>query len=348
MKKPPRSTISMGGLARLAGVSRMTVSLALRNHPSISEARRKEIRALAKRHSYVVDPELSQLARAIHRRAAKEPPILAALRFYEPATSGPFAPYVRQFNDTLIQEVKKRGYRLEEFHVYGERTTPTALRRILIARGLKGLIVEAHHPDDAFARGFDFSSFSCACPAVDQASQALPSAGSNHFQGTLLALEEAWKRGYRKPALMIYTNDSLQNWHWREGAFLYFMHDKRVALPPPLILSEWSDREVSRWLKKHRPDVLLAPFSHTPALLKKIGFSVPGDLAFGALQLLEPGKSDVAGIDERVDVQLGALVDLVIDQMSRNVHGRQDDPTRIFISGRWRNGATLPVRRKGG
>jgi len=346
MNKFSHSSVSMSDLARLAGVSRMTISLALRDHPSISVAQRKRIQALAKKHDYVVDPELSSLARAIRCRPQKEPPILAALRFYEPITSGPFAPYVNQFNDTLYQEVKKRGFQLHEFNVYREKTTAKALRRILIARGLKGLIVEAHHPDDAFAREFDFSSFSCACPAVDQVSQALPSAGSNHYQGMLLALEETWKKGYRKPALMIHTSDYLQNWHWREGAYHFFMYEKQLTLPPPLILSTWSDKAASGWLKKYRPDVLLAPFSHTPELLKNIGISVPGDLAFVALQLLEPRKSEIAGIDERVDVQLGAVVDLVIDQMNRNVYGRQEDPTRIFISGKWVDGATLPDRLK--
>lgn len=336
----------MSDLARFAGVSRMTISLALRNHPSISEDRRKKIRALADKHNYVVDPELSSLARSIHCRSQKEPPILAALRFYEPAISGAFAPYITQFNEILVREVRKRGFQLHEFHVYREKTTPKALQRILVARGLKGLIVEAHHPDDAFAREFDFSSFSCACPSVDRASQALPSAGSNHYQSTLLALEQVWKRGYRKPGLMIYTNDYLQNWHWREGAYHFFRYQNQLDLLPPLILSEWSDKEVSQWLKKYRPDVLLAPFSHTPDLLKRLGISVPDDLPFVALQLLNPERSAIAGIDERVDVQLGALVDLVIDQINRNVYGRQEDPTRIFISGKWVNGTTLPVLRK--
>jgi len=335
----------MGDLARMAGVSRMTVSLALRNHPSISETRRKEIQALAKKHAYFVDPELSSLAKSIQCRSQKAPPILAALRFYESATSGDFAPYVHQFDDCLTREVQKRGYQLQEFHVSRDKLTPKALRKVLIARGLKGLIVEAHHPDDEFARAFDFSPFSCACPSVDQASQALPSAGSNHYQCTLLALEEVWKKGYRKPALLIYTNDYLQNWHWREGAYHFFAYQKQLRLPPPLLLSEWSPKDVARWLKKHEPDVLLAPFSHTPKLLGEIGLSVPKDMAFVALQLLELGKSKVAGIDERVDVQLGALVDLVIDQMNRHVYGRQNDPSRIFISGKWVDGATLPVRR---
>ncbi len=345
MKNPLRSSLSMVDIARLAGVSRMTVSLALRNHPSISESRRKQIQALAKKHHYVVDPDLSSLAKSIRARSQKDPPILAALRFYEPDTSGAFAPYVVQFNEILVREVQRRGYQLHEFHVYREKMTPKTLQRILTARGLKGLIVEAHHPDDAFATKFDFSTFSCACPSVDQASQALPSAGSNHYQGTLLALEEIWKKGYRKPALMIYTKDYLQNWHWREGAYHFFRYQKQTKLLPPLILSEWSDQQISRWLKKYRPDVLLSPFSHTPELLKKIGISVPGDMGFVALQLLKPEQSAIAGIDERVDVQLGALVDLVIDQINRNVYGRQTDPTRIFISGKWVDGATLPPLR---
>lgn len=336
----------MGDIARLAGVSRMTVSLALRNQLSITEAKRKRIQALAEKHGYVVDPELSSLARAIRHRTLKDAPILGAIYFYESGDSAIFSHYTVRFHRLLSREVEKRGFRLDEFHVCRDKTTPKAQERILLARGIKGLIVGAHHPDDAFLSEFDFSAFACACPSVDQSSLlGMPSAGSNHYQGTLLALEEVWKRGYRKPALLIYTNDYLQNWRWREGAFHFFHLEKRLKRIPPLILDLWSDRKVSRWLEKYSPDVLLTPHSSTPELLKNIGVSLPQDMGFAALHLLEPEKSEIAGIDDREAAQFRAMVDLVIDQINRNVYGRQEDPTRIFISGKWVDGATLPLRR---
>jgi len=48
-------------LARLAGVSSATVSLALRDHPRISKATKSRIVCLARNHGYVVDGRLSEL-----------------------------------------------------------------------------------------------------------------------------------------------------------------------------------------------------------------------------------------------------------------------------------------------
>lgn len=201
----------------------------------------------------------------------------------------------------------------------------------------------AHDPLDAFVQEFDCSPFSTDCSDVDQVSQGLPCASINHYQCCLLALEEVWKKGYRRPALLIYTSDYLQNWRWRESAYHFFIFQRQLQLIPPLILTEWSDQEVSVWLKKHRPDVLLAPFPHTPQLLRGLGFQVPKDFAFCALQLLVPGKSDIAGIDEQDSIKLGSVVDLVIDQMNRNVRGgRQETPVHLFTTGKWVDGATLP------
>ena len=54
-------------IAKVCGCSAMTVSLALRNHASVSKKRRAEIRAVAKKLDYSPDPTLSALA--AYRRA---------------------------------------------------------------------------------------------------------------------------------------------------------------------------------------------------------------------------------------------------------------------------------------
>ena len=108
MDTPPRPTVSMEDLARMAGVSKMTVSLALRNHPNVSAARRQQIHDLAEQHGYVVDPELSSLARAIRRRSEKEPPTIAVLEFNEPEEAGHFANYVLRNRQYLYEEARRR------------------------------------------------------------------------------------------------------------------------------------------------------------------------------------------------------------------------------------------------
>jgi len=54
-----KSVSSLAELAKLAGTSKATVSLALRDHHKISEATRKRIQELAKIHGYRVNPMVS-------------------------------------------------------------------------------------------------------------------------------------------------------------------------------------------------------------------------------------------------------------------------------------------------
>jgi DNA-binding LacI/PurR family transcriptional regulator len=47
-------------LAKLAGVSSATVSLALRNHPRISAATKARVSRLVRKHNYVVDGRVTE------------------------------------------------------------------------------------------------------------------------------------------------------------------------------------------------------------------------------------------------------------------------------------------------
>src|SRR4051812_24015780 len=58
-KKKPR--ISLRTLARIAGVSVSTASRALHNHPVISLAVRKKLKALARRQGYTINPLVAQV-----------------------------------------------------------------------------------------------------------------------------------------------------------------------------------------------------------------------------------------------------------------------------------------------
>src|SRR5471032_574858 len=54
--------VTLRDLAKKIGVSHTTVSLALRNHPSINPARRQQIKRLAEKEGYRPDPFLSALS----------------------------------------------------------------------------------------------------------------------------------------------------------------------------------------------------------------------------------------------------------------------------------------------
>src|SRR3954467_6338095 len=60
-KRAPNGRVSLRTIADEAKTSRMTVSLALRGHPSISAAQRKRVQKLARRLGYTPNPIVTNL-----------------------------------------------------------------------------------------------------------------------------------------------------------------------------------------------------------------------------------------------------------------------------------------------
>src|SRR5260221_13204328 len=75
---PPSPAPTMQQIADAAGVSRMAVSLALRNSPKISKATADRIRKLADDFGYRPKPMVSALmTQLLQTREVKKPPVLS-------------------------------------------------------------------------------------------------------------------------------------------------------------------------------------------------------------------------------------------------------------------------------
>ena len=77
MRKPRPSCKT---IAEAAGVSRMTVSMALRDHPRVAPQTRERIKRIAEDQGYTPDPNLTELMRYLRKRdVSKEEPVIAIL-----------------------------------------------------------------------------------------------------------------------------------------------------------------------------------------------------------------------------------------------------------------------------
>jgi len=73
----PVSRVTMKDIAEAIGITKSAVSLALKNHPRISQARREEIQAVAKQMGY--QPNAAATALAHFKQGSKSTPVQAAL-----------------------------------------------------------------------------------------------------------------------------------------------------------------------------------------------------------------------------------------------------------------------------
>ena len=140
---PTTPLITLRDLAAKLKVSHTTVSLALRNSPTISAARRKEVKRLAAQMGYRPDPMLSSLAfyRQRHRQA-KIQSALAWINRWEPSEK------LRSFHEFdlywrgALQAAERFGYHLDEIR-WAAGGSPQRIVANRGASGIDGLVATA-------------------------------------------------------------------------------------------------------------------------------------------------------------------------------------------------------------
>ena len=151
--------VTMADIAAKVGVSRIAVSMALRNHHRISLERRKKIQRVAREMGFVPDPFLSALAAHRQQRVpAKEHGVLAWINHWkEPKRLRQFKEFDLYWQGASAA-AGKFGYRVDEIR-WEPDCTPKRLEKILLARGIEGVLIPPHR--ELFDWGdFDWSKLS--------------------------------------------------------------------------------------------------------------------------------------------------------------------------------------------
>src|SRR5262245_17392188 len=130
------SRISMATVAARAGVHTTTVSLALRNHPSLPLDTRQRLQALAAEMGYERDPALNALV-AYRRQSppSKGNPPLAYVTNWESPWGWKEHPAHAAFFEGAQHKAAELGYQLEHFWLREEGRSHRQVSRVLSARG---------------------------------------------------------------------------------------------------------------------------------------------------------------------------------------------------------------------
>lgn len=169
MEKP---RVLMKDVAKAAGVHQTTVSLALRNHPSLPPNTRERIQRLANEMGYRPDPALSALV--AYRQATKNQPSEQVIAWIV-NVKNPKRINGAHVHRALMAGAKERaselGYKLDVFWLGSEYKDAKSLNRVLKARGIQGVIFGAFdYFDEPFELDWDFFS----CIKVNQLPESLP------------------------------------------------------------------------------------------------------------------------------------------------------------------------------
>lgn len=337
-------------LAALCGVSRTTVSLALRNHPSLPADTRARIQKLAAAHGYKQDPLVSTLMAQLRTSRAKRS-VERIAYFTTWDTRDGWRKAVNENNFFLgsMERARKLGYELEHIWAREPGLTTVRLSKILYTRAIRGIVL-APFANPRSHITMEWKHFATAAishtlvrPLVHRTSHA-------HYNGMFLALRHLRHHGYRRIGFATRLEQSERvGSHWLAALLVYqqsIPESQRVpALLSPVPTNAGMDANgFKEWYRVHKPDVVISNLIDPLYLLQSMGMHVPEEVGYASLDLLN--KDDPwSGIDQQAMEVGAAAIDLVITQLQNNEFGLPQYPKTVSLDGLWREGNTLLAHR---
>jgi LacI family transcriptional regulator len=339
MPRERRTTLQ--DIADRTGYARSTVSLALRDHPSIPVATRAKIHAAARDLGYRPNPLVSALMTQLRgaRRANEETIGLINL------AEAPFPDLVRrnlfyrQLHDGIRSEADALGVRFDEFVIGPELAS--SIDRILRSRGIHGLLIfpGSNLNDLGFELEWErYASVHIGFGQDDPIHQVV----SDYFHDIDLALRVLRERNIRRVGFAVSTQrDRSIDFSWT-SRFLLFQQETPARSRIPLINSKEAEFDRDHfldWFTRHRPDAILVAGEREYQWLLDAGVSIPGEC--GVINLVQRGETEMTGVNPRTDQVGCAAVSLLMSLLESNQFGLPRFPRTISIRGEWIEGKTL-------
>lgn len=341
-KETPSARISQQELAQKLGLSKAAVSLALRGKGNLSEATRKKILDVAASNNYAPDPLLGALS--AYRRKEKTKHFQGNLAAIFPANYVGKV-YIEKLAKAVEEESSSMGYTTEFFSTQGgdEKLSPRRLADVLMARGIRGLIISERLPSSFFQQ-FPWDNFSIV--SITRANAHLPFDVINH-DATIACHEifsKAIERGYSKISFVIpersdanlknrlrYTLEGLRQDHqnsFTKGNFITEAPDGLSLTPDKLISKNY--------------DLLIINNELTPIPWKwsgRFNHKRPALAAFS----MRSAESGMTGIHLPLKEIARAAIQRLDQCIRDSTTGLRPYPQTVLLSGRWVEGKTMRV-----
>jgi len=317
----------------------MTVSLSLRNHPSIPEKTRARIREAAAQLGYRPDPVVGKLMQQLRLGGRRRTSCSLCLLVSRLPGSSP------AYQDLIAEGARRAanglGFAFDIMPLDEALEHPARLRRTLYTRGIEGLILGPQFPPADLTPLLHWSRFSVVSTSHSVLGPAVHRVVPNQFANALLLGRELNERGHRRLGLLISRDLDERTGHRLDAAIQWLNHENGVR---DLETYRWeagmpSAAMLDRWVKRNQPEALI---SHTCRDLEMLQDKLPRlrNLPLAATTSIEPNPPFDSIFEKPEDVG-AAAVDLLSALFQRGERGIPGSPRTVMIDGSFR-----PARRK--
>ena len=322
----------MQDIADRIGVTRATVSLALRNSPQISRSRREEIHRVAEELGYRPNPMISSLMANL--RESRPIPQHTGLFFlhmgkHMNVSSDPMDHMSHYFSGAQEQAAKK-GFRLESFPLRQSGMSSRRIEKIIRSRGIPGVIIAPGHqyfplPD------LPWSTLSTVMIGRSYPGPEHDRIFTNFYSSARIAVRKLDSTSHKDIRLILpEEHDRNTDQMWSAG-YLQEIQDRK-RFHPPLIVQN-ADQVVA-WVQQNPFCTVLG----TNQILDWLNAGRDNQLPFTFVSLNVEGASALSGIQEP-HKQIGKqAMDLLIGKILLNQTGFPKCPVSTLMEPSWQQG----------
>jgi len=336
--------ITLRDIARSLGISHVSVSLALRNAPQISLARRQQIQEKAREMGYRPNPMAAALGQL--RFAGKARAVTAELAWISYQEDSQDIRRFKEFDlywSGASQSAKWFGYNLEEF-ICNTNFSLARVEKILRARGVHGILIPPHSKLPPNWDSFHWEHFSVVRFGHSILRPRVHVVTSDQITNSLLAFAKIQSKGYKRIG---YVSSLTSSTRHKAGVLMAQSNLAPKHQVPPLIFVTGNNnpedqRKLCLWLKKTKPDAILTDVAAMREMLQSAKYHVPNDIGLAVFSVLD-GNAD-AGIYQNPEEIGKAAMEMLISLINHNHTGIPKICRELLIEGEWVDGTTLPPR----
>ena len=338
------ATPTLRTLARELGLSRTTVSDALRGSSRVKPETIAKVRAAARAAGYDRNPLAGAVMSFLRRSCGQQfRGVLGVLEIVDADQSL----NAQRYNDAVFQAVcaksEQLGFKVDRFQLGATGLKFSRLDSILEARGINGLVVlpVAGEPD---LSGLTWSRYTAVYVDYFIDRPAIHCVCSDHYRSMVMLLRELHARGFRRPGLFIeHSLDERLHYRW-EGAFLAQVHYLPDVVQVPILHTEAvTFSEFRAWFEKYNPDVVLGHFPEAIDWMKRCGAAIPRTHSFVCLNSLRT-DGNCAALDFQAALLGARAAELVTGHLLHSEFGSPAQPSLTTIPARLIEGPTLRKR----
>ena len=334
-------------IADKCGVSKTTVSLALRNHPKISEGTRLKIQKVADEIGYHPNPLVAaHMATLRTRRASQYQATLGLISDWPIEDLIDSDEGSDHYSESTvyryIQGIRKRatelGFEVDMISISEPGMSGKRATQILESRGIRGIIMTPlSTPEGSY--DLDWSKFATVALGYSMRAPQVHRVCHDNYSTMRVVTRYLRELGFNRIRVAMDLQDDIRVKNLWTGGFL-----SRMSFYPEysdiqnFVTDEWNKDAFVQWLKDEKPDAVISIGDIVLEWASSAGYRVPEDFA-----VVTVGKigGAISGYSQNSELMGEAAVDKLVGLLHTNTVGVPDNPQVVLVQGEWFHGRTL-------